>query len=374
MNIFSVPSGMRDLVLTEAKKKRQLQQEIEKTFRLWGYDEVITPGIEYYETYAVGFQNIKEQDFYKSMDDHGRIVTLKADMTIPIARVCATKFKDVSGPLRFSYSANVFKSHETLSGNKNEITDCGVELIGLAEPEGDIEILVTALDALKVVDTQDFTFEIGDVRFFKEACKAANLSDEQMEVLADLIDRKALVDLKNYVNELAIDETYATFFTEMIWWSGPVDVLDIAKRFAFNDELLAVIDNLRSVYQTLETLGYKDVVSFDLSKIGNLNYYTGIIFDAFVEGVGLRVLSGGRYDDLLERFGKASPAVGFSIKLDQLMEAYTYEEHAKKVEIEYGRDALVEAIALRKTYDENTIVVLTPNTSITGVKVKGEQL
>ncbi|OCN03832.1 hypothetical protein A4S06_04505 [Erysipelotrichaceae bacterium MTC7] len=374
MNTFSVPSGMRDLVLTDAKKKRQLQQEIEKTFKRWGYDEVITPGIEYYETYEVGFQNVKEEDFYKSMDDHGRIVTLKADMTIPIARVCATKFKEIEGPLRFSYSANVFKAHEMLSGNKNEITDCGVELIGLKEPEGDIEILVTALDALKVVEKQDFTFEIGDVRFFKEACKAAKLNDEQMETLAMLIDRKALVELKDYVKALKVDDMYATFFTEMIWWSGPVDVLAKARSYACNDALHAVIDNLEKVYETLQSLGYEDMVSFDLSKIGNLNYYTGIIFDAFVEGVGLRVLSGGRYDDLLARFGKSSPAVGFSIKLDQLMEAYAYENTDTKVEIEYGEGALVEAITKRKEFTEDTIVVLAPNPAIKGVKIKGESL
>lgn len=373
MREFAVPSGMRDLVLAEAKRKRTLQAQLEKRLDTWGYQEVITPSIEFYRTYSAGFEDIREEELYKFFDDNGRILALKADMTIPIARVVATKFKDCKEALRFRYCANVFKVHETLSGNKNEITDCGVELIGLDKSTGDLEILVTALDALEVVKGSKLTLEIGDVQFFKQACKGAGLSQEQSQQLSYLIDHKSLLALEEYVDSIALSDTYRNFFMQMIWWNGDNKVLEEAKKYAFNDELKKILSDLETLHEQLEALGYKDIVTYDLGKIGNLNYYTGLIFDAFVEGVGLRVMSGGRYDNLLKKYGVDLPAVGFSIKLDQLMNVYTCPPEAEPIVIMYNRASLVEALKQRAKWEAKTEqkIILEVNEAMDGIQVKG---
>ena len=371
MREFSVPSGMRDFVLGEAKKKKTLQLELEKRLDTWGYKEVITPSVEFYKTYEVGFDDIKEEELYKFIDDNGRILTLRADMTIPIARLAATKFKNSKEALRFRYCANVFKVHETLSGNKNEITDCGVELIGVKQEAGDLEILATALDALVPINQTKLTLEIGNAQFFQVACQGAKITKEQAKRLANLIDQKSLIELKAYLEMMSISSQMKEFFLKMIWWNGSVEMLEEAKKYAFNGELLQIIEYLESLYKNLSMLGYGNVITFDLGKIGNLNYYTGIIFDAFVEGVGLRILSGGRYDNLLKKYGMDLPAVGFSIKLDQLMNVYEYKDTSKEIIIEYAQSKIVEAIKKRNEFDDSYTVILKENNCIDGINVIG---
>ena len=374
MREFTVPSGLRDFVLDEAKKKKMLQLELEKRLDTWGYTEVMTPSVEFYKTYEVGFDDIKEEELYKFMDDNGRILTLRTDMTIPIARLVATKFKNTNETLRFRYCANVFKVHETLSGNKNEITDCGVELIGIDKKTGDLEILATALDALEVIKHTKFTLEIGNAQFFKAACKGAKISNEQAQTLATLIDQKSLIELKQYLNEIQLTSSMREFFLKMVWWNGDVKVLEEAKVFAFNDELVQILNELIELNESLSMLGYQKHITFDLGKIGNLNYYTGIIFDAFAQGVGLRVMSGGRYDNLIKKYGVDLPAVGFSIKLDQLMNAYTYEETSNEIIIEYNSNCILEAIQKRKMLETQSTIILKQNNSIEGIRIVGGKL
>lgn len=371
MKEFLVPVGMRDLVFDEMKKKRALQSVLEDCLTKWGYEEIQTPTIEYYKTYHVGFDDLKEEQMYKFFDNQGRILALRADMTIPIARLVATKFKDVTSPLRLRYCADVFKVHEAFAGNRNEIRDLGIECIGVNKVEGDLEILCVAMEALDVIKDQKLTLEIGDVNFFRSACEVLSLSQDNVEALAYLIDNKRLPELNEYLEELALDEQYKQFFKQIVWWNGSVDILDEALNYTFDDTLVASITYLKELYEKLKQLGYEERITFDLGKIGKLNYYTGIIFDAFVEGVGLRVMSGGRYDTLIKKYGKDLPAVGFSIKLDQLMNAYTYQDSSEKIVIEYGEGNLLEALQLRKSMASNAVVVVSKNDRIQGVEVKG---
>lgn len=374
MKEFSIPSGMRDLVLGEAQRKKQLQLAIEAKLDRWGYEEVITPTIEYYQTYSVGFDDLQEESMYKFFDNSGRILALRSDMTIPIARVAATKFKDAKEALRFRYCANVFKVHETLSGNRNEITDCGIELIGVPAKQADLEIIVTALDALSVVGDVNITLEIGDIKFFQEACKSLDLSEKQQLQLADYVDRKSLKELETFLQEAKLPEDRQAFFNQLVWWNGDVSILEEAKQYAFNKELVVIIENLQTLYAQLEALDYHKNIAFDLGKVGNLNYYTGIIFDAFAEGVGLRVMSGGRYDNLIKKYGNDVPAIGFSIKLDQLVNVYNYKDPIETIVIEFNETKSLEAIKKRQTFGKDKKVILKVNNSIDEIIVKGETL
>ncbi|NBK97927.1 MAG: ATP phosphoribosyltransferase regulatory subunit [Erysipelotrichia bacterium] len=369
MKQFSVPAGMRDLILGECETKKELQLQIEDCLNKWGYEEIITPTIEFYKTYDVGFDNMQEEDMYKFFDANGRILMLRADMTIPIARVVATKFKDAQTPLRFRYCANVFKVHEELSGLQNEISDCGVELIGMEESCAELEILVTAMEALNVVKDKKIVLEIGNINFFREACRALNFEEETILTLAKLIDDKSLKSLEDYVKTLNVSTQDQQFFMQLPWLNGNERILEVAKQYAFNDALIEIVDRLQTLNTQLKALGY-DEINFDLGKVSNLNYYTGLIFEAYVEGVGSRVLSGGSYNTLIAKYGSDLSAIGFSIKLDALLEVVKKEERKAYCAIEYPKHLLVEAMKQSKQLRKDKVVKLKVNDALTQIVIK----
>lgn len=377
---YITPEGTRDLVLGECKIKKNLQIQIENILDKWGYNEVVTPTIEFYETFNSGFQNLKEEDVYKFFDNKGRILVLRPDMTIPIARVVATKFKDVPAPIRFRYSADVFRVNQSLGGKKNEYTDCGVELIGVKDASSDLEILITALDVLKILEESEIKLEIGNINFFNAAVKNLNLQEDERLNLAQLIDKKSLKELEEFLSELKVEDEYKEFFKKLPWLFGGREVLETAREYSFNDELKESIDYLEKIASTLDELGYGDIISFDLGMVQRLNYYTGITFRGYVEGVGAIALSGGRYDNLIALFGEDRPAVGFSINLDSLLDIMKDKKSNIKesYKLYYRSENMVEAFKEGEVLrNEGYVVEMIFDENLVGeVKIKkvGEKL
>lgn len=374
-NKYVIPEGMRDLILGECEVKKKLQKDIEEVLDRWGYKEVVTPTIEYYQTINSGFQNLKEEEVYKFFDSKGKILVLRPDMTVPIARVAATKFKNIEKPLRFRYTADVFRLHKNFGGKKNEYTDCGVELIGLKDKDSDLEILEAALETLEVLGDTKFKLEMGHMDFFNAAVKDLNLDEEKREKLATLIDKKSLKSLSDYLDELNLSEEYKNFFNELPLLFGGIEVLEKAKKLAFNKELKESISYLESLYNDLRSLGYKESITFDLAMVPRLNYYTGLIFRGFVDGVGATVLSGGRYDKLIKTFGKDYPAIGFSVNLDTLLSVLDIKnaDDRDKFVIYYGKDNKIEALKKAKGLrQEGNVVELIPTKECSKFEIKKE--
>lgn len=327
---YITPEGTRDIVLDECAIKRMLQKNIEDVLDKWGYDEIITPTIEFYDTINSGFEALREEELYKFFDNKGKIMALRPDMTIPIARVVASKFKEVKQSLRFRYCANVFRVHESLGGKKNEYTDCGVELIGEKDENSDLEILVTALDVLKVLEKYKYKLEVGNIKFFNSAVEELNLDYDEKMKLSQLIDRKSLQELEEYLESLNLEEKYKALFLKLPWLFGGKEILKEGRKYCFNNEMSESIDYLENISKELDQLGYGDLAYYDLGMVPTVNYYTGITFRGYVEGVGTTVLSGGRYDKLLSTFGEDRPAVGFSINLDSVLDIIKDEKIQKR--------------------------------------------
>ncbi|WP_297237855.1 ATP phosphoribosyltransferase regulatory subunit [uncultured Faecalicoccus sp.] len=357
MSQIRLPLGMRDLVFEEARKKRQLQERIETIFHSYGYQEVIAPTIEFLETYQKAFSSLKDQQMYKFFDAAGNTLALRMDMTVPIARICASKYKDEEGPFRFCYCANVFKVRESFAGKRSEVTDCGVELIGLDE-QSDLEVISCALDTMKSFGIADYTLEIGNSSFFKKACILLNLSNDVAEKLAQLVDQKSMVDLKEYLVSLDLSQKQEEFFLKLPLLNGK-NVLKDALTISFDDSLKAIVQKLQDLKENLKALGYEDNITFDLGKVPHLDYYTGILFEGYVHGVGTSVLSGGRYDHLLSIFGKDLPAVGFSIKLDYLLDVID-QKPEKILYLYYPVERQIEAFEKARELRKEQRVKLIP--------------
>lgn len=371
MNEFTTPQGTRDFVFKECYTRKTLRYQLEEIFANWGYQEIATPMIEYYNTFANA--DMKEEEMYKILDASGRILTLRPDMTIPLARVAATKFKDAKLPLRFTHCSNIFKVSEELSGNKSERTDCGVELIGVDCESGDLQILACAIDALSIVKDKHYTLEIGDTNFFQLACRDLALSDHQQAQLADLIDRKSLTSLEAYTETLPIDQDMRTFFNRLPWLCGDKEILKEAYDLSFHEDLKAVVKRLSSLCENLKALGCDKEITIDLGKIPRLHYYTGLIFEAFVEGVGISVLSGGRYDQLLQRFGQNLPAVGFAVRLDALLDVVQFDNTKQRICIRYPLDGALEALCKAKELRKEHIVEVVCDNTIDSIIIDKEE-
>ncbi|MDU1854104.1 ATP phosphoribosyltransferase regulatory subunit [Clostridium baratii] len=341
-----IPEGSRDLIFNECRKKKIIINSLEKTFESFGYDEVITPTVEYYKTFSIDDKCMDEEKIYKFFESSGRILALRPDMTLPIARVVSTKMKEVKTPIRLRYTSNIFRVNRKFGGKKNEYTDLGVELIGVPELDGDIEALTMALEGFKKLNISNFKLEIGNIKFFNEVFDKYKIKEDEKEKLAELIEEKSLIELEKFLNCLEIEESKKNFLKRLPWLFGDEDILNNDIEFKDDKGVMSTILYLKKINKILKDLGYEENITFDLGMVPGVNYYTGIIFKGYIEGARAPVLSGGRYDNLIKSFGRDLPAVGFSIDVDLILENINFnnEEKIKEYIVYYGKNKLVQAI------------------------------
>lgn len=373
-----IPEGTRDLIGVECGVREELIKNVKGVFTKWGYDEVITPTVEYYNTFHYKTQSLKEEEMYKFFDNKGRILVLRPDMTVPIARVIGTKLKDFKTPIRLRYESNVYRVNESLGGKRNEYTDCGVELIGLDNNSSDLEILITALEVLKSIKVDEYKLEIGDINFFNCAISTLGLCDSDEIKLAELIEKKSLKALDDFLNKLDIEEDKKMFFRKLPLLFGGKTVLEECRKITFNEGMKTSLKYLEDLYNKLEILGFGDFIALDLGMVPRLDYYTGIIFRGYVQGIGNIVLSGGRYDNLIKVFGRDEKAVGFSINIDCLIPLVKNADNKNENEftISFNKDnetlAMIKALEIIKN---GGIVKMNPSENINEIKVikKGDK-
>ena len=352
---------MRDFTVDECKRRNKIIETITERFSKWGYSEVSTPIVEYYKTFNHKTQDLKEEEMYKFFDSRGRILVLRPDMTVPVARLVNTKLKDMKLPLKLFYNAEVFRVHESFEGKRNEYLDCGIELIGASGEKTDLEVLVTALEVLKALDTKkEFKLEIGNVNILKSALKDMNLSIDNQNKVIELINKKSLTSLREYLDDIEIRKEYKEFLNKFSWLFGGYEMIKKAKGLAFNEDMKKNIEYLENLYLNLQKLGYEKYLSVDISMVPRVNYYSGIIFKGYVKEIGSTVIRGGRYDNLLESFGKSIPAIGFSVDVNLLIDSCDYEEKVNSEKIILSKDNYLEELrkAINKTRNGEKIEII----------------
>lgn len=356
-NKSTIPEGTRDLIFEESKKRDFIIRNLENIYESFGYESIVTPTIEYYKTFFYEMERLKEEEVYKFFDSNGRILVLRPDMTIPISRVVKSKMRDVELPIRLKYTSNVFNVNKSLGGKRNEYTDCGIEFIGEEGLGSDIEVLTLALEGIKSLGIKEFKLEIGNIKFFNSVSEKMNLKEEEREILANLIESKSLIELKEFLESLKIEEKYKEFLNNLPWLFGEVEVLDNAMQYAFNNEVIQSLNYMKKLYSILEALGYGENISFDLGMVPRVNYYTGIIFKGYIDGVGDTIVSGGRYDNLIKKEHEKIPAIGFSVNVDLLADVILVEEKERKIIISYGEEDILKAIKEGKKLRKEGFIV-----------------
>lgn len=311
--IPNTPEGTRDRLFGECRERREVQSALTRLFRQRGYTEIITPDVEFYDVFTLAGNSIPQESMLKIIDKSGKICVLRPDGTTPIARVAATKLKDTVLPRRFYYNQNVYRSSSGNKGRNGEIPQCGVELIGASGMKADLEMIVAAVDAIRACGLENFHVEIGHAGIFRTFVQSLDMDEESLEQMRALIEGKNFAALGDFLSRYE-DQPACKAVERLAYLFGGSEVLDEAETLiGHRDDSL---EYLRNLYQILVAAGYGQYIRFDLGMVHQIDYYTGVIFRGYVEGAGEAVLSGGRYDNLCESFGRAAQAIGFAINVD----------------------------------------------------------
>ncbi|PFJ18843.1 ATP phosphoribosyltransferase regulatory subunit [Bacillus cereus] len=346
------PNGTRDYLFEECTLIEEVEQKLRRTFFERGYEEIRTPTIEFYDVFAFQNRPIDEEKMYKFFDEKGRIIVLRPDMTIPLARVIGTQRWDT--PLKVTYSGNVFRANESLSGKYNEIVQSGIEIIGIDNVRAEIECVISVIQALQKLKVQSFTIEIGQVQLYKCIVKKLSIHDEEERVLRTYIESKNYTALSNFIGEKKLDRSDETvrLLEKLPRLFGNLEVIEEAEKLASSNEMKTAIARVKEMYETIEKLGYGSYISIDLGMIHHLDYYTGVIFKGYIYEIGEEIVSGGRYDELIGNFGEVMPAVGLAMQVNQIVKALQEQQEPYKrkqidIMIHYELNRLAEAERLR---------------------------
>ena len=319
--LIHTPEGVRDIYGKEYANKLTIQNILHKQIHLYGYQDIQTPTFEYFDVFGKEIGTTPAKDLFKFFDSDGNILCLRSDFTPSMARCAAKYFVDEDLPLRLSYVGNTFSNTSLLQGKLKETTQMGAELMGDDSVEADGEIIAMLIDALQQTGLKQFRVNVGEIDYFKGICEDLSLNEEQESVIRDYISNKNFFAAKEYLQSEKVAEDKIKVIMAIEDLFGSVDMLEEVGELSNHPLVQGAIERLKSLYEVLCAYGVEKYVSFDLGMLSSYQYYTGIIFKVYTIGIGDVVVKGGRYDKLLPYFGKNSPAIGFVIVIDDLMQA-----------------------------------------------------
>jgi ATP phosphoribosyltransferase regulatory subunit len=299
--IHPIPSGTRDVLPDEMRELRAITEAIRGVFESSGYGEIATPALEY-ETVLTRGDPAAAGAAYKLFDEHGDVLVLRSDMTIPIARVVATRYASSVPPLRFCYFAHAYRSVRPQRGHAREILQAGLELLGAPGPDGTAEALSVLCAGLDAAGLENYRIGLGDASLYRRLLdRLAVPAGARPQILHELVTRD-FVGLEREVEAHRHKE-----LVRVPQLRGGVEVL----------EGIPEAGDLRAVHDLLAPEVAERVI-FDLGLIRDLDYYTGAVFEVYDSGLGTPIGGGGRYDDLLGRFGRDLPACGWALNVERL--------------------------------------------------------
>lgn len=350
------PDGTRDLLFEECLSRAKVVSRLTETFRARGYREVITPALEFYDVFGSSAAYLPQEGMYKLTDHRGRLMVMRPDCTIPIARLVATRLKNMAMPLRLYYNQNVYRMERAMRGKRNEIAQAGVELIGCDGLRSDLEIVELAASGLSGIGGDSFRIELCHIGYFKALMESLDADDATKEEIRQSIEQKNYAALGDLLTEFE-DNRAAVALKYLPRLYGGEEVFERAYALFSENGAMQSLDYLKTIYENLQRLGLQGRVLIDLGLVNQAEYYTGLIFRGYLDGVGEPVLSGGRYDNLIADFGAPLSATGFAFHVDAVADIAEKCPLKKPDILVYAdEDHLPEAINYINSITENGLV------------------
>ncbi|MFK9090151.1 ATP phosphoribosyltransferase regulatory subunit [Bacillus salipaludis] len=362
--MFEKPLGMRDTLPELYEKKHRVRSSMAETMKLWGYQFIETPALEYYETVGAA-SAITDQQLFKLLDKEGHTLVLRPDMTAPIARVAASKLLDEDLPVRLAYSATVFRAQQREGGRPAEFEQIGIECLNEDTVSCDGEVIALLISSLKKAGLTDFQVSIGHVGFAQELFVQILGTNGRANTLRKFLYEKNYVGYREHVNSLQLSSIDKQRLLQLLQLRGGEEAIGQALDITENDKGKQAILELKELWDVIKDYGVEEFVKFDFTIVSHMSYYSGILFEAYAGNVGFPIGNGGRYS-LIEKFGKTASATGFAVRIDMLLEALgsTQLENSTHC-IFFSQERRKEAFQLSKNmHEQGKRVVLQ---DITGV-------
>lgn len=349
--LLHTPEGVRDLYHESCARKLTVQEAVLRQQRLYGYRSIQTPTFEFFDIFSQERGSVSSREMYKFFDREGNTLVLRPDMTPSVARCAAKYFMDEEMPLRFCYCGNTFINNSSYQGRLKEVTQMGAELVGDETSDADGEMIAMLISCLKSAGLEEFQVEIGHIDFFNGLMEEAELASDEIENLRELIENKNYFGVEELLLSKDLKEDLKEAIMKIPQLFGSLDQIQEARNMTSNPRALQAIDRLEKLYDILELYGLERYVSFDLGMLGKFRYYTGIIFKAMTYGTGEPIATGGRYDRLMEQFGKKAASVGCAIVVDSLLMALDRQKINLDTDLDcqillYDRSRRKEAVRL----------------------------
>jgi ATP phosphoribosyltransferase regulatory subunit len=321
--VHRIPSGTRDVLPDEMRELRAMTDRIRTVFEGAGYGEVYTPVLEYEETFdraAVA----ATKPAYRLFDEQGNVLVLRSDMTIPIARLVATRYTHVQPPLRFFYMAHAYRGVRPQRGQSREFLQAGVELIGSPAPDGTAEAVTVLCGALDAAGLQTYKIGLGDASLYPALLEAVGVDAEERErILLELV-RGDFVGVERELQTLGLPADDLELLLRVSQIRGGPEILQ-----GLSGPVQDAATTMSGVHALLAPSVAERII-FDFGLVRSLGYYTGAVFQVYDPAHGVPIGSGGRYDELLGSFGHPLPAVGFALNVERLHIALTGEERGRR--------------------------------------------
>jgi ATP phosphoribosyltransferase regulatory subunit len=317
--IHRIPSGTRDVLPDETREVHVITEALRGVFDRHGYGEISTPALEY-EAVLARADMAEARPAYRVFDESGAVLVLRSDMTVPIARVVATRYPTVEPPLRFCYVAHCYRGVRPQRGQPRELLQAGIELIGSPAPQGTAEALTVMCDALDAVGLKGYRVGLGDASLFGALMASLQVPDHSRSELLATLAKRDFVELERLLAASGLADEASQLLLSVPQRRGGSEVL-----VGLPEPAAQAASGMRQVHELLAPQVAERVI-FDLGLLRNIGYYTGAVFEVYDPALGAPLGGGGRYDELLGRYGRPLPAVGFGLGIDRLHIALTGEE------------------------------------------------
>ncbi len=306
------PRGTRDFSPDEMHARNYVREQMESVFLRYGYREVLFPTIEHSELFTTKSGEEISEHMYVFKDKGDRNICLRPEATASVCRMFAESLRDKKKPLKLYYYAPMFRYERPQKGRYREFWHLGVELLGAGGPESDAEVINMACRSLDIFGL-DYTLEVGHLGILRGLMDDVGVDAKKQDKVIFLLDKGDIKELKKIVDDKTL--------LNLVNLSGS-DALEKAGKLLENHKKAA--DSLGELESVLNLLDVKGKIKINLGVARGLEYYSGMVFEIRVEGLGAenQVCGGGRYDNLVGLFGGPStPAVGFAFGFDRVMDA-----------------------------------------------------
>jgi len=346
--VFEKPSGMKDYLPGAVSRLRSIESRVLACMEKWGYRQIMTPTLEYYDTVGVTSAT-SDKKLFKLLDNRGTTLVMRSDMTAPIARVIASLLKDEPLPIRLAYHASVFRAIEEEAGRDAEFFQTGVELVGDPSPDADAEVIALAVASLQAAGITHFKLAMGHQGLLNGLLQEL-LQDRpaDQEQLKERLLARDYVGYRRLIRSMDVPADIQAKLEGILELRGGKEVCSKMSEYTADEHTRASIHELCEIWEALSAYGVQEHAMIDLTMIGNFSYYTGMIFEAYSAELGFPVASGGRYDNLLQQFGRPAPATGFALKTTRILDILGTGETAetKRVLVAYVPEQRREAYQL----------------------------